>query len=419
MRLTYYSIAFLIVIFLNSFTLSYAILPESQYENQSPSMIEVAKHSAAQRKIDDAFELIFKSKIGQDLCRKISSEKILVDFLGISEKAAYKIFYDICFNSPQKSDSHQTFAKKKYFFVDDSPNLFNLDSWTDRTNQTFLFIKKNTALSDLSQYLLHELIIAFNKKGRLDPTNGRMFFSDHQERIGPIEDSFFEIFLKESPFWQKIPPADWQSKERSPRADLLQRIDRVFSLIADQSIDLAIASLRALNYESALVSSKTNPWLNAELCASKAIELVAQFDHVENSLHNLNREILGQRKNAFERATLEAETFAKWKDQPNGAQTILEFRQDFISNASGQLAYFYGVERLSYLQASQRARDFFQNHGGRNEFIKVLFSPQLILPFRQPISFCQFLTEVNFNDLEIPWHSNEDHVQTLQVEPSF
>lgn len=123
------------------------------------SSVLIERNSEMQVHIDNAFLEIFNSPLQISLCNLFGNPQAIYQSLGTSTEGAIKIA-SVCGNASRGSLS-KAFTKQYYVAQDDSQTL---DSWTDSSNRTFLFLNKDTKQEQLKRMLLHELAIIVDAK---------------------------------------------------------------------------------------------------------------------------------------------------------------------------------------------------------------------------------------------------------------
>ncbi|MCB0420100.1 MAG: hypothetical protein KDD61_03840 [Bdellovibrionales bacterium] len=171
-------------------------------------VLDTATSEDAQKAIDHAFEKIFSTTIGLDLCRLVLAEKSkeahqlnLRKHLGISIKVAERIVGKCRYADPvlpsfffipsKESDIQRKRLAgsrnvgdgfKNYTFLLTRGTKWNYDSWTDASNQTFIVIEdpytENTLSSQndelhLIRVLAHEIAVYFDVKQSTDTNEWR------------------------------------------------------------------------------------------------------------------------------------------------------------------------------------------------------------------------------------------------------
>ncbi len=221
---------------------------EHKLINDKGDMLFNRQLSPIFEKIEQATQEFYDGPYGTELCKATASTNYGdVEYsTGVSPKTA-EIISNKC--EKQKALLPKSF-RKKYYVVKDTEKKLPIDSWTNRSNDTFLVIDNETTYVKLKELVAHELAFTLDSKFKL--SLGRY------NNLNPLKDNITDKKLKHMDLMFKASQNDY--------------IAYLFGLMrAYQVEDLILA-------KPARIIIKTH-----EECAKKVVNY---FNKYQNVFHN-------------------------------------------------------------------------------------------------------------------------------------
>lgn len=187
----------------------------------------VTENSEMQKHIDNAMYEIFNSSFKRNLCQIYGTSLSIMYSLGTSADAAVQIA-QLC-PKDQQAPLPKHFRKQYYISFEPVPGL---ESWTDLSNRTFIFVDKSLNKDKLKSILLHELAISTDSKSGL----------------------MFSTYLMMSQRGKSV--GNFQVITLNDNDPELQRLSPAFNIAAWSPIAITFATMRAFNLEAAFLEQR-------------------------------------------------------------------------------------------------------------------------------------------------------------------
>lgn len=136
-----------------------------QLVNERVSLILKTKESPIYKQIENAILEFYDSPYKSELCKATAATTSEINYAtGVKTETA-EIIYNKCEKNTVIKQSK--IFPKKYIIVKDTQKKLPIDSWTNRSNHTFLVIDNETTYGKLKELVAHELAFTLDSKFKM------------------------------------------------------------------------------------------------------------------------------------------------------------------------------------------------------------------------------------------------------------
>lgn len=282
--------------------------------------------------IDQAFLDLFPTPVGNLLCGMTPANPSLIqDQLGLSMKAAARVI-EICHasNVTMADSSAPTLrAGKHYLFVFNIPQGFPIQSWTTMNNDTFIFFEGHLSKEDVYARIFHEYYMACDNLLLFSRQTMPAYFAP----TGPFSTSGASL------------------SSGSPA-------DKIIGLIPLPALKFALATLRAIQFESAGIEDIFGAGGTTAIANQDVTSLLKKKDFA-NAL----------------RLTLKA--LIPLQDYLLPAEYSIIPARDRMTMIPDYYINETQAEQLVQMLETSKLKIRFPNHGKKISFIEWLVTPQI------------------------------------------
>jgi hypothetical protein len=282
--------------------------------------------------IDQAFLDLFPTSIGSLTCGIIPSNPLLIqNQLGLSLKAAKQVV-EICHaKNIAMADSSVPNLRisKHYLFVFNIPQNFPIQSWTTMNNDTFIFFEGPLTKEDIYARIFHEFYMTYDNMLLFSRQTLPLYFAP----TGPFSTSGASL------------------SRNSPA-------DKIIGLIPMPALKFALATLRAIQFESACIEDVFGASGSAAMANQDVLLLLKKKDFA-NAL----------------RLTLKA--LIPLQDYLLPAEYLIIPARDRMTMIPNYYIDENGGEQLVQMLNTSKLKIHFPNHGKKVSFIEWLMTPNI------------------------------------------